>query len=327
MKDPAMFEPYTERAWRAIFFARYEAGQYGSSHVASEHVLLGLLSQDKALLEMFAGQENLFRQIRAEIEQHCGPYKWLSEFRAEIEQHGSSYDASEINAVMEQHFTRRKQLSANLPELPPTDEVTEILRLAAEESDRIGHRLIGTEHLLLGILRAEESLAARLLRARGLKVEEVRERLANGRPPEPARPKRLLLPAPEAPPDCAPWRPPATVPYVPPTDAWLIPAKRDYGADESAPKVARVLEILRKNERGEMTVPEHKEFLLLTSELTQAWEAVHGHTMYIYGRHVTVRGIPDKVSTREELIAHYDLMFEQAAEDQKAIERGEGRWF
>jgi ATP-dependent Clp protease ATP-binding subunit ClpA len=109
-----MFEPYTERAWRAIFFARYEAGQYGSSHVASEHVLLGLLSQDKALLEMFAGQENLFRQIRAEIEQHCGPYKWLSEFRAEIEQHGSSYGTGSPLLCAESQTRSRREKSSLL---------------------------------------------------------------------------------------------------------------------------------------------------------------------------------------------------------------------
>ena len=44
-----MFERYTERARRAIFFARYEASQYGSSHIAAEHLLLGLLREDRTL--------------------------------------------------------------------------------------------------------------------------------------------------------------------------------------------------------------------------------------------------------------------------------------
>ena len=50
-----MFERYTEKARRTIFFARYEASQYGSSTIASEHILLGLLREDRATMRQFAG--------------------------------------------------------------------------------------------------------------------------------------------------------------------------------------------------------------------------------------------------------------------------------
>ena len=48
-----MFEKYTEKARRVIFFARYEASQFGSPYIETEHLLLGLLREDKALTNRF----------------------------------------------------------------------------------------------------------------------------------------------------------------------------------------------------------------------------------------------------------------------------------
>ncbi len=63
-----MFERYTEKARRAIFFARYEASQYGSSHIDTEHILMGLLREDHALMHQLIGPIDLEAQIRSEIE-------------------------------------------------------------------------------------------------------------------------------------------------------------------------------------------------------------------------------------------------------------------
>jgi len=63
-----MFERYTERARRVIFFARYEASQYGSPYIETEHLLLGLLREDRALTKWFPDQSNVEPEIRAEIE-------------------------------------------------------------------------------------------------------------------------------------------------------------------------------------------------------------------------------------------------------------------
>ena len=63
-----MFERYTQRARRVIFFARYEASQYGSSYMESEHFLLGLLREDLPLVSRFLGPNNVATNIRAEIE-------------------------------------------------------------------------------------------------------------------------------------------------------------------------------------------------------------------------------------------------------------------
>jgi len=155
-----MFERYTERARRVIFFARYEASQYGSLYMESEHFLLGLLREDLALVRRLLGPNSVTSEIRTEIERQ---------------------------------ITRRERISTSV-EVPLTDECKKILNLAGEESERLAHQHIGTEHILLGILRVEGSLAARLLREKGLKLQAVRELLAKApssvslsAPPKPSR--------------------------------------------------------------------------------------------------------------------------------------------
>jgi ATP-dependent Clp protease ATP-binding subunit ClpC len=63
-----MFERYTERARRVIFFARYEASNYGSRYIETEHLLLGLLREDRALTKWIPGKGNVEPEIRSEIE-------------------------------------------------------------------------------------------------------------------------------------------------------------------------------------------------------------------------------------------------------------------
>jgi hypothetical protein len=139
-----MFERYTEKARRVIFFARYEASQYGSPYIETEHLLLGLLREDRALMKQFlVPPSDAASQIRAEIERHIPP---------------------------------RERIPTSI-EVPLTSDSKKVLHFAAEEADRLAHRHIGTEHMLLGILRVEGSLAAQILQARGLKLAEIREQL------------------------------------------------------------------------------------------------------------------------------------------------------
>lgn len=138
-----MFERYTEKARRVIFFARYEASQLGASAIEAEHILLGLLREDKGLASRFLRSLTAIEAIRREIES-----------RAVI----------------------RDKVSTSV-ELPLSQEARRILNYAAEESERLGHRHIGTEHLLLGLLREENSLAAELLAERGLRLHHVRDEL------------------------------------------------------------------------------------------------------------------------------------------------------
>jgi ATP-dependent Clp protease ATP-binding subunit ClpC len=137
-----MFERYTEKARRVIFFARYEASQFGSQAIETEHILLGLLREDKQLTQRF------FQSARQTVES----------IRKEIKEHAELHD----------------KVSASV-DLPLSSSAKQVLTFAAEESDRLGHRHIGTEHLLLGILREEKSSAAQILYQRGLRLDRVRE--------------------------------------------------------------------------------------------------------------------------------------------------------
>src|SRR5258708_29750656 len=137
-----MFERYTEKARRVIFFARYEASQYGSPVIDTEHILLGLLREDRPLM----------RQLRLD-------------FALEIR--------DEIAKVVRQG----KRISTSV-ELPLSADSKEILQVACDEADRLANGHVGTQHILLGILRVEKSLAAKLLLARGAQLNAIREQIA-----------------------------------------------------------------------------------------------------------------------------------------------------
>jgi hypothetical protein len=141
-----MFERYTERARRVVFFARYEASQYGSPYIETEHLLLGLLREDRGLAKRFLNEVNAEEGIRAEIERHITPHET---FPTSVE-------------------------------VPLTSESRRVLTLAAEEADRLGHRHVGTEHMLLGLLQVKDSLAGALLHARGVTAATIREEMAKG---------------------------------------------------------------------------------------------------------------------------------------------------
>jgi ATP-dependent Clp protease ATP-binding subunit ClpC len=139
-----MFERYTEKARRVIFFARYEASQFGSPYIEAEHLLLGLLREDKALTNRFLRSHASIESIRKQIEG-----------RTPI----------------------REKVSTSV-DLPLSQECKRVLAYAAEEAERLVHKHIGTEHLLLGLLREDKSFAAEILHERGLRLSTLREELS-----------------------------------------------------------------------------------------------------------------------------------------------------
>jgi ketosteroid isomerase-like protein len=139
-----MFQRFTESARRVIFYARYEASQYGSSYIESEHLLLGLWREDKRLLCHFMDAEGSGDDLRAQIEKRITP---------------------------------REVFSTSI-EVPLAHDSKRILTLAMDESDRLGHPHVGTEHLLLGMLSAEGAVAAQILTETGIKPEAVRAQLS-----------------------------------------------------------------------------------------------------------------------------------------------------
>jgi hypothetical protein len=144
-----VFERYTEKARRVIFFGRYEASQFGSPYIESEHLLLGLLREDKALTNRFLRSHASVESIRKQIQEHT---------------------------------TVREKILTSV-DLPISEESKRILLYASEEADRLAHKHIGTEHLLLGMLREKDGYVARLLNESGVTLDSART-YAEGAPRE-----------------------------------------------------------------------------------------------------------------------------------------------
>jgi ATP-dependent Clp protease ATP-binding subunit ClpC len=139
-----MFERYTESARRVLFFARFEAGQLGGTSITTDHMLLGLTREAKGVIcEVFAVSHVSLKSIRHEIERRSPP----------------------------------GEKTAATTGIPFSDDVKTMLRYAAEEADRLMHPYIGTEHLLLGLLRADGSSAAATLTTHGLHADAVRQQI------------------------------------------------------------------------------------------------------------------------------------------------------
>jgi ATP-dependent Clp protease ATP-binding subunit ClpA len=139
-----MFERYTEKARRTIFFARYEASQYGCPHIETEHLLLGLLREDRGLTDRIVRSHTSVESIRKQIDAH----------------------------------TTRGEFIPTSVDLPLSEESKRVLTYASEEAETLNHNHIGTQHLLLGVLREEHCFAAEILRERGLQLTAVREEVA-----------------------------------------------------------------------------------------------------------------------------------------------------
>ncbi len=139
-----MFERYTEQARRVIFFARYEASHYGSRTIETEHILLGLLREDRGLAKWFPGEKAVAAEIRSEIEGR---------------------------------ITRGERISTSV-EVPLSAECKKLLILAADVADRLGHHRVEPEHILIGLLGMEGSLAAQILMERGINAQPIQAELA-----------------------------------------------------------------------------------------------------------------------------------------------------
>jgi NTF2 fold immunity protein of polymorphic toxin system component/ClpA/ClpB-like protein len=145
-----MFERFTEKARRVIFFARFEASQFGSTTIETEHLLLGLLREGRNLMDRF---------LPAVV-----PSKLREEISARLE--------------------IREKVSTSI-DLPLSQECRRILAHSTEEADRLRHPEVGIEHFLLGMLREEKCGAAQILFQHGLKLDTVREELSQfPMPPE-----------------------------------------------------------------------------------------------------------------------------------------------
>lgn len=147
VQEPGMFDRYNEKARRVIFFARFEASNFGSPVIGSEHLLLGLLRESPTTVSRFLKIQVFDLEDRLRAVLPIGP------------------------------------VSSTSVDLPLDDAAKHVLAHAMEESNRLGHDYIGPEHLLLGILREADSTAAEALRTAGIATpDQVRESLSTSVP-------------------------------------------------------------------------------------------------------------------------------------------------
>ncbi len=145
-----MWQRFTERARRVIIVGQEEAGQMSSGHVGTEHLLLGLAREDEG--------------VAAQILVAAGVS--LAKVRSAIE--GAVQPAADP--------------TAGEPKLTP--KAKRVLELAADEARRMRHNYIGTEHLLLALLREKDGLASVVLRRLGFDLENVRAQVISYLSPE-----------------------------------------------------------------------------------------------------------------------------------------------
>jgi Clp amino terminal domain, pathogenicity island component len=145
-----MFERYTEKARRVIFFARYEASTYGSPWIETEHLLLGLIRESKEIL------------------------RWAPPLNADVVRKRIG------------DLTPKLPPTSTSVDLPLSNDSQRALKLAADEANRLSHKYIGTEHLFLGLLNVEDCFAAQLLREGGADAAAMRTKLTeHSQPPKP----------------------------------------------------------------------------------------------------------------------------------------------
>jgi ATP-dependent Clp protease ATP-binding subunit ClpC len=140
-----MFERYSEKAKRVIFFARFETSQFGSPVIDTEHLLLGILRQAPDSITSVAGADAI-GAIREQIQQDSPV---------------------------------RGNISTGV-DLPFSDAARKVLENAMEEADKRVDHSITPEHLLIGMLREEGCLAHRILGKQGIKLESLHPRKKGG---------------------------------------------------------------------------------------------------------------------------------------------------
>jgi ATP-dependent Clp protease ATP-binding subunit ClpC len=136
-----VFERYTESARRALFFSRYEASRLGAHSIETEHLLLALLRERAGIVDRI------------------------------FDDHALTY------VDVASGFHRGNEQLPTSVEIPFTAQVKRGLITAMEEADRLSHRNIEPEHLLLGLLHEPESVAGRILAEHGLRLPATRDQV------------------------------------------------------------------------------------------------------------------------------------------------------
>src|SRR6187401_1139322 len=141
-----MYERFTDRARKVMQLANQEAQRFNHEYIGTEHILLGLVKEGSGVAaNVLKNLEIDLRKIRLEVER--------------IVQHGPDM--------------------VTMGKLPQTPRAKKVIEYSIEEARNLGHNYVGTEQLLLGLLREQEGVAAQVLMNLGLKLEDVREEVLN----------------------------------------------------------------------------------------------------------------------------------------------------
>src|SRR5262245_38906463 len=142
-----MYERFTDRARKVMRLANQEAQRFNHEYIGTEHILLGLVKEGSGVAANVLKNLDIdLRKVRLEVEKIVRPGT------ADMEQIGK---------------------------LPQTPRAKRVIEYAIAEARNLNHNYVGTEHLLLGLLHDEETVAAQVLMNLGLKLEDVREEVLN----------------------------------------------------------------------------------------------------------------------------------------------------
>ena len=141
-----MFERFTERARKVMALANQEAQRFNHEYIGTEHVLLGLVKEGTGV------GANVLKNLEVE----------LHKVRMEVEK-----------------LVKAGPDMVTMGKLPQTPRAKKVIEYAIEEARNLNHNYVGTEHILLGLLREHDGVAAQVLMNLGLKLEEVREEVLN----------------------------------------------------------------------------------------------------------------------------------------------------
>ena len=141
-----MFERFTDRARKVMALANQEAQRFNHEYIGTEHILLGLVKEGSGV------GANVLKNLDVDIKK----------LRLEVEK-----------------LVKSGPDMVTMGKLPHTPRAKKVIEFAIEEARSLNHNYIGTEHLLLGLLRESEGVAAQVLMNLGLKLEDVRQEVLN----------------------------------------------------------------------------------------------------------------------------------------------------
>src|SRR5512147_543612 len=141
-----MFERFTDRARKVMALANQEAQRFNHEYIGTEHILLGLVKEGSGVgANVLKNLDIDLRKVRLEVEK----------------------------------LVKSGPEMVTMGKLPQTPRAKRVIEYAIEEARNLNHNYVGTEHLLLGLLREQDGVAAQVLMNLGLKLEDVREEVLN----------------------------------------------------------------------------------------------------------------------------------------------------